>query len=429
MIRTTPASLGRLVARPALWAALTVIAVCVPAEPHAADVLRVHVADLMSLALVATAAASLVRGGARPGRWVLLAAPAAVAVTVAAVTASDLLLALPGLARFLQVFVLVPVAVAVAVRQRSDVLLVGGAVAAVALVQAAIGFWQTLTGSGASYGGQMIRAVGTFGAGEVMALASMVSFGLIIALAVALAGRPSWRAAALIAAAALCPPLVMSLSRGTWLAAGCAVVVMLVLRDARLAARAAMAATASAVLLALVGGPASGVITERVASISSSLTQPDKSVTDRFQLWQAAAGMWRDHPVTGVGPRGFAAWRDTYAPLALSSGSDIEDEASGYRRQPLLSPHNMYLLVLSEQGLAGLAAFALLVGGILVRSLTGPGRTRPAGLAAAGFMTWLVVDFAYADVGGSTSLVMSVMLGLALGRTGTTALPARRPAC
>ncbi|MGW4403655.1 O-antigen ligase family protein [Nonomuraea sp. NPDC004702] len=429
VIRAFLSSLCRLPGRPSVWAALTVIAVCVPAGPQAADVVQPRVADLMSLGLLVSVAVSLARGGARPGRWALLAAPAALAATAAALAAPDFLLALPGLARFLQVFVLVPVAVTVAVRQRSDLLLVGGAVAAVAIVQAGLGCWQALTGSGASYAGLPIRAVGTFGAGEVMALASVVSFGLIIALAVALTGGPARRAAALVAAAALCPPLVMSLSRGTWLAVACAVAVMLVLRGARLAARAAVAAVAAAVLLTLLVGPGGGVIAERVASITSSVDQPDRSVADRYQLWQAAAGMWRDHPVTGVGPKGFAAWRDTYAPLALSSGSDVEDPAGGYRRQPLLSPHNMYLLVLSEQGLLGLAAFALLVGGALVRALTRPGRSGPAGLAAAGFVTWLAVDFAYADIGGATSLVMSVMLGLATGWTGAAASPSRRPAC
>ncbi|MER6580746.1 O-antigen ligase family protein [Nonomuraea sp. NPDC001023] len=429
VIRALPPSLCRLAARPSVWAALTVIAVCVPAGPHAADVVQPQVADLMSLGLLASVAVGLARGGARPGRWALLAAPAVLAATAAALAAPDLLTALPGLARYLQVFVLVPVAVTVAVRQRSDLLLVGGAVAAVSIVQAGLGCWQALTGSGASYAGLPIRAVGTFGAGEVMALAGVVSFGLIIAVAAALTGGPARRAAALVAAAALCPPLVMSLSRGTWLAVACAVAVMLVLRGARRAARAAVAAGAAAVLLTFLVGPTGGVIAERVTSITSSVDQPDRSVADRYQLWQAAAGMWRDHPVTGVGPKGFAAWRDTYAPLALSSGSDVEDPAGGYRREPLLSPHNMYLLVLSEQGLLGLAAFALLMGGALVRTLTRPGRRGPAGLAAAGFVTWLAVDFAYADIGGATSLVMSVMLGLATGWTGTAALPSRRPAC
>ncbi|PZH02136.1 hypothetical protein C1I97_21805 [Streptomyces sp. NTH33] len=37
--------------------------------------------------------------------------------------------------------------------------------------------------------------------------------------------------------------------------------------------------------------------------------------------------------------------------LALSSGAEIAGAGAAYQRQALLSPHNMYLLVLSEQGL------------------------------------------------------------------------------
>ena len=58
----------------------------------------------------------------------------------------------------------------------------------------------------------------------------------------------------------------------------------------------------------------------------------------------------------------FPSYRDSNAPLHLSSGSDVEDPATGYHRQALLSPHNLYWLVLSEQGLIG----ALALGGFLL---------------------------------------------------------------
>ena len=48
------------------------------------------------------------------------------------------------------------------------------------------------------------------------------------------------------------------------------------------------------------------------------------SVRDRYALWDAALGMWRDHPVTGVGPKNFTDYRDTYASVGLSSGSDVD---------------------------------------------------------------------------------------------------------
>ena len=70
------------------------------------------------------------------------------------------------------------------------------------------------------------------------------------------------------------------------------------------------------------------------------------------------ARIFIDHPVTGVGLRHFPLFRDTYAPMSLSSGGDVLDATQGFRRVELLSPHNFYLLVLSELGIVGAMAFA-----------------------------------------------------------------------
>ncbi|HEX2316740.1 MAG TPA: O-antigen ligase family protein, partial [Thermomonospora sp.] len=160
----------------------------------------------------------------------------------------------------------------------------------------------------------------------------------------------------------------------------------------------------------------------RLRSITSSATHPDQSVSDRYGLWRTAAALWRDHPLTGVGPRNFAAHRDTYAPLGLSSGSDTEDPFNGYVRQELRSPHNHYLLVASEQGLAGICAFV----GALAMLLAGLVRHRnardPLWLVSVAFVCWLLVDFCYSDLGGPTSVLVAVMLGLAA----RAALPVRR---
>ncbi|CAM5734308.1 hypothetical protein SFUMM280S_11512 [Streptomyces fumanus] len=85
--------------------------------------------------------------------------------------------------------------------------------------------------------------------------------------------------------------------------------------------------------------------------------------------------------------------------MALSSGSDTEGAGAAFRRQPLLSPHNMYLLVLAEQGLLGLLALAgswaaLLVCALRRAALAGSG---PIG---CGLLVWHLVDFAYGDIGG-----------------------------
>ncbi|MBG0813273.1 O-antigen ligase family protein [Planomonospora sp. ID82291] len=457
---------------PGVLAAAVVLCVCVPVRrDDPASAFHATPADLASVALVAAAAVSLLAGGRRLPVRVLVLVPPVVAACAATMASHDVMASLPGLVRYLQVFVLVPLAVAVALRDRAALRLTGGAVVGAALLQGAVGCLQALTGTGASYAGENVRAVGTFGAQDVMGMATVVSHGLVVLLGLGLALRGRGRAAALLGAALLLPPLVLSLSRGAWLATACAAAVMAALSGRRTAAGAGLLAVTAAALLAAgsAAGPAgptgAQTVGRRLASIGASVTEPDRSVSDRYDLWRTAAGIWRDHPLTGTGPRGFPAFRDAHAPLRLSSGSDTADPVSGFRRQPLLSPHNMYLLVLSEQGLAGIAAFCLLPGSLAlwsVRRLRRIPRARPArlahrarparparlvhrirpvrlgvrpvrlgvrppyprsgpfppdralGLVATGFLTWQLVDFAYSDIGGAPTLVMSVMLGAAL---------------
>jgi O-antigen ligase len=135
--------------------------------------------------------------------------------------------------------------------------------------------------------------------------------------------------------------------------------------------------------------------------------------------------MWRERPLTGVGLKGFPEYRDARASLALSSASDIGGAGIAYRKQPLLSPHNMYLLVLSEQGLVGLLALtgswlALLL--CAARGLArvrrepggphGPDRGLDCGLVACGVLVWVLVDFVYADIGGPSTVLTAVAFGL-----------------
>lgn len=103
--------------------------------------------------------------------------------------------------------------------------------------------------------------------------------------------------------------------------------------------------------------------------------------------------------------------------MRLSSGSDAADATIGFQREPLLSPHNMYFLVLSEQGLIGIVAYAALFLGLLVGCLR---RARGSGLAALALLVWVLVDFLYADIGGTTTVLTSVVLGLAARTAGAT---------
>lgn len=383
------------------------------------------VADAASALLVVFCLVRVLRERARPltrTAALVLGLPV-FGVCVAAITSYDPVSSLPGVARYLQIFVLVPGALLLLIRDRRDFRLVAWSMVALALVQGLIGVVQYLTGTGASYMGEDVRAVGTFGPTDVMGMATVVSYGLVTAVGLALGARPGsgrrQRAAALGCAALLFLPLVLSFSRGAWIATVVAVTLQLALSGLRRAARVALVAAALGVVVVGGLGIGSQMVSERLGSITEVTEAPDRSVTDRYTMWAAAAGMWRTDPVTGVGLKGFPAYRDSHSSIALSSGSDTAGAGMGFQRQPLLSPHNMYLLILSEQGLLGLLALAGSWAAMLVlalRRLPGARRGRrgvDCALVGAGLLIWQLVDFGYADIGGPSTVLTAVMLGLA----------------
>ncbi|MFG2643104.1 O-antigen ligase family protein [Streptomyces sp. NPDC048370] len=368
------------------------------------------IADAASGLLVLVCLVRVMRSGARPlsrAAAVVLGLPV-LGICLAAITSGDPAASLPGVARYVQIFVLVPAAVLLMIRDRRDFAVVAWALVGLALLQGAVGVTQYLTGTGASYQGEDIRAVGTFGPTDVMGMATVVSYGLVIVVGIALgSGRGRARTAALVCAGLLFLPLVLSFSRGAWIATVLAIAIQLVLSGLRRAGRVALVVGALAVVLVGGFGVGSAMVKERVASITQVAGAPDQSVTDRYTMWAAAGQMWRSDPLTGVGLKGFPAYRDSHASLALSSGSDTAGAGAAFQKQPLLSPHNMYLLVLSEQGLVGLLALA----GSWVALLVGA--VRRMGLVAIGLLSWQLIDFFYADIGGPSTVLMSVVLGLA----------------
>ncbi|MER5300979.1 O-antigen ligase family protein [Streptomyces lasiicapitis] len=404
---------------------VALLALPVPAEAgegggtgSPADAFSALVVGLALLHVVRTARRPLTRRAA-----VILGLPV-VGITAAACASASAATGLAGAARYLQVFVLVPAAVLVLIRNARQFRLLAWAFVGLALFQGALGVHQNLTGTGASYMGEDIRAVGTFGPTDVMGMATVVSYGFVAALALAFRpDAPRQRAAALTCAGLLTVPLALSFSRGAWIATAVACGVVLLLAGVRRALRAALAATAAAVVLVAGLGMGSQLLQERLSSITQVTDAPDQSVTDRYAMWAASVDMWRDRPVTGVGLKGFPEHRDSHASLALSSGSDTAGAGAEFRRQPLLSPHNMYLLILSEQGLLGLLTLAggwlaLLVCAVRAWArVRRPGR-RPSGagdldcaLAACGLLVWQLVDFMYADIGGPSTVLTAVALG------------------
>jgi O-antigen ligase len=426
------------VRRPSVLVTGAVLLTCLPSGiSDVATSGHVTPADVAACAAVAVLAVRLLGGERSVARrgWLPFAA-VLIALALATVTASDVSASVVGFVRYSELFVLVPVAVAMSLRDRLDVRLVAGAIVAVTVVEGAVGVYQYLTGTGATYGGQYVRAVGTFGPDQVLALGALIGYGLIVTLALGLAmhGRP--RIVLLAAAAFLVLPLGLTLSRGAWIATACAVLVLLVLASWRLAlVLGGAAALVVAVLMFGSGGgnASSGTVDQRVTSIVSTGSSPDQSVRDRYALWRTAIAIWRDHPVVGVGLKDFAEYRDSYASVELSAGSDVGDRNSGVSREPLLSAHNQYLMVLSEQGTVGILAF----GGLLLTLGLGAVRRRPAllpdaeqrflDLAAPAVMVWTLVDFVYGDIGaGPTSVLLAVVLGLVARRS--LIIPVPRPA-
>ncbi|WP_433476051.1 O-antigen ligase family protein [Spirillospora sp. CA-142024] len=412
---------GSLPRRPSWLIAAAVAAVGIPpgAEAFGPGV-QVTMGDVASGALVLVAAFLLVTGRVQMPRRALPAfGPLIAALGVSTVLSTDIESSVAGFVRDLQIFVLVPLSVVLLVRERRDLAIVCSSVLGLGLVEAGYGIWQAVTGNGASMGGQNIRAVGTFGSLDVMAMSIVAGFAFLVLTAFALSapGRGVFAVpAALTGLVVLAAALALALSRGTWIALGTAAVLTLVIFDRWTAVKVLACCGALLLVFAGVAGGGGQAVVERSKSMVSTIGHPDQSVHDRYALWAAAVRIWEDHPVAGVGVKNFPAYRDTYATIELSSGSETADPVNGYVRQPLLSPHNEYLLFLSEQGVVGFAGLATLLA-MIVAGLWTRRRVRdPFWLAAVALTVFLLVNFLYADMGGPTCALTAIVLGITASR-------------
>jgi O-antigen ligase len=324
-----------------------------------------------------------------------------------------------GGARFLELFVLAPLAVMTSLRRRADALVVVGSIVGLALVEGSIGLFQALSGTGAAIGREHIRAVGTFGAYNIGALAGVTGVGLVICLAVAVVRRGRLRWAAAAGALLLLLAHLATLTRGAWVATAVAAVVVVSRgRPVRL-----FTTVAAALLVAFVVLPplaqSNTEIGHRVDSLLSAESVPDQSLTDRLALWRAAEQMALDQPLTGVGPRAFPEHRDAYADLSLLGSSDISFQSDvNFEQVALKSPHNLYLLIASEQGLVVLLLYGTLAALLLVRGLMRAARRRSdestqLALIGAGLLVFELMSTVSGDIGGPGSVLLGMAFGLA----------------
>lgn len=437
-----PSSSGplSLLRRPSLLVALTVLLVAVPdaADPTGVELANITAADVGAVLLVAVMGLrTLARRDLQRLRDPLLLAPFLIvaAALITTIWSTDPVLSAVGIIRYAELYCVVPLAVVLVVKDRVDIGIVLGSVVALGVVEGAIGVYQAITGTGAGFQGQTSRAIGTFGADSVLAMATVVSIAQLVLLAVALRERGTMRVWAVAGVVVLLAPLLLSLSRGALVATAIAASVMLLATGVFRALQVGVLLVAGGLLglalIASVSPAASQQVTsvaDRIGSLGTVLTEPDSSVQDRYDLWSTAVSIWQTDPVTGVGIKQFPAYRDTHAPLGMSSGSELQT-ADSYSRGELLSPHSQYLLLLSEQGLIGLGAFVVLLVAlfarlaVLLRTVRSDTVEQLLLLLSLGLFVWYGLALAYGDLSGATAVLFAVLLGVQLRSAALPYLP------
>ena len=264
-------------------------------------------------------------------------------------------------------------------RGRQGVAIVLAALAALLLFQAGMGLWQfALRGDGPPHFAireGLYRAYGTFEQPNPFAGLMGMGAALFAGLSVGALGRgkrlrPAVLTATAGVALASLAALVASWSRGGWMGFAAAVAVMtaalfLPLRDLR-----RWLAAGGALLLAATGWPLlwthlPAALRDRLIGFlaytrfrdvrGAAVDATNYAVMERMAHWQAALGMWRDHLWLGVG---LGCYEAAYVDYRLLPWPNALGHA-----------HNVYLTLLAETGLLGLAAYLLLFAALFFRLL------------------------------------------------------------
>ena len=347
--------------------------------------------------------------------------------------APDLTFGLPEVIKWIEVILVMLLAIDVAQRRGVSWILTG--VLATATLQAIMGIYEARLRGVGPLGFQLsagiYRAYGTFEqpnpfAGFVgmvlpIGLALTTNFGFRILniglrrLNLARIWFDVWRfilygVCTLLLAAAL----FLSFSRGAWLGAAASVGALIVFAPKRLWMGAALAAIA---LIGLIGLSSAGLlpsaINDRLADAGTLLDIHDVrgvpindanyALIERQAHWQAALNMLTEHPWTGVG---FSNYQPVYEQYRLLNWP-----------MPLGHAHNIYLNVAAETGLIGLSFYLMLWLMVFVlnfraiRRAQGVERAIAIGLLGAWVFlsTHMLVDNLYVN---NTHILIAVLLGL-----------------
>lgn len=157
---------------------------------------------------------------------------------------------------------------------------------------------------------------------------------------------PLWRRVAIVAAGLTLVCLVLSMTRGAWLAFVAVVVIFAVLeKKYRRVTAKVCAALAIIFLLVAVASPR---IQDRLATLTDANFS---SNSERVLMWESAMKIFADYPICGIGQKMFfKAYNEQYI-------SPEAKERPGVIGRGHTHPHNNFLHRASEGGLIGLASF------------------------------------------------------------------------
>lgn len=299
-------------------------------------------------------------------------------------------------------------AMIVFVRRPEDVRLVFLGIAGGALLVGGYATFQYLVGGEATAGfftsgGTLISRVSA-GFGQPNQLGGFLLLPLPFVVAGALMSRR--RLPWLIVLAVASFGIYVSFSRG-------ALVALAVVPLVFLGGRRALLATPVLALLVVVATPS--LVRERFAT----LTESGSEIARRTDFYATALEIWQQSPFLGIGPGGFPT---AYAEARVPGKGFVPATLF----QPPPHAHNLALQLLSEQGLLGLLAFALVVV-LAVRTAVALRRSRERVLglvgtaALASLAAFLVHNLIDVTLLETTAIYFWAMLGLLAAAAGIAA--------
>lgn len=201
------------------------------------------------------------------------------------------------------------------------------------------------------------------------------ALGALLAVSLPLVLVAPWRRAVrALVAVLLAACLVLTFSRGAYLALASFVPIALLLgpmrrRLGRTNGRRVVLVVVPVVIVATL---AVGVLAASAVGNRSADLRDDTSVQLHVDVWKVAMAMTAAHPIVGVGPETFPEQAPQYADDVLS-----ERRARRLDRYYLESPHNLFLATSSGAGVPALVALVVAGAALVVRTWRHM-RSRPA---------------------------------------------------